>query len=97
MKRWVCKQCGLYQKAGGLNAIQVGRKVYFYRDEGNISNQTYDQINGEDIVRGVLIKSNHDHFTVLSSGRIFRVKAINIYLDNTTANFLYNMFGVCKC
>lgn len=95
MKRWICKQCGLYQKVN-LNGIQVGRKVYFYRSK-DISNQSFDQINNKDVVRGVVINRNRDYFTILCSGRVFRVKAKDIFQDDATANFLYNMFGTCEC
>lgn len=95
MKRWICKQCGLYQKVN-LNGIQVGRKVYFYKGEG-ISNQTFYQINNKDVIRGVVINRNCDYFTILSCGRIFKEKSRDIYHDDETANFLYNMFGACEC
>lgn len=79
-----------------MNGIQVGRKVYFYKGK-DISNQTFDQINSKDVIRGVVINRNFDYFTILSHGRIFKVKARDIYHDDATANFLYNMFGACEC
>lgn len=94
MKKWVCKQCGLYHKVNP-NTIKAGSRVYFYKNKTR-SNREPDQINVE-AVKGVVLRRNDEFITVLGNAGILKVKATDVYLENAPSNFVYNMFGACKC
>lgn len=93
MKKWVCKQCGLYQKVN-LDGIKAGRKVYFFKK--NRAERAPDQIN-TDVVKGVVLRRNDDIITILSSTGIAKVNAIDVHPEDAPTNFVYNMFGACEC
>ncbi|MCU4369576.1 hypothetical protein [Acinetobacter courvalinii] len=94
MNKWLCKQCGLYQKVNP-NAIKAGVIVYFNKNKTR-ANRVHDQINVE-TVKGVVLKRNDGFITVLGNGGISKVKATDVYPENAPSNFVYNMFGACEC
>ncbi|WDZ51820.1 hypothetical protein LF296_03215 [Acinetobacter vivianii] len=94
MKKWVCKQCGLYQKVNP-NAIKAGLRVYFYKNKIR-ANREPDQINVES-VKGVVLRRSDDFIMVLGNTGISKVKATDVYPEDAPSNFVYNMFGACKC
>ena len=94
MKKWVCKQCGLYQKVNP-KGIKAGQIVYFYKNK-NRAERAPDQIN-MDVLKGVVLRRNDDIITILSNVGIAKVNAINVHPEDAPTNFVYNMFGACEC
>lgn len=94
MKKWVCKQCGLYQKVNP-NCIKASNRVYYYKNK-KIADRVSDQTNIE-IVKGVVLRRNDDIITILGNRGISKVKATDVYPEDAPTNFVYNMFGTCEC
>lgn len=94
MKKWVCKQCGLYRKVKP-NLIKVGQRVYFYKKR-NLADRASDQIN-EQVIKGVVLRKDEEFITVLTSKGMSKVSAKDLFLEDAPINFVYNMFGVCEC
>lgn len=94
MKKWVCKQCGLYRKVKPNN-IKVGQRVYFYKKK-RLAGRISDQINDE-LIKGVVLRKDENFISVLTTTGISKIEPKNIYLENAPINFVYNMFGVCEC
>lgn len=94
MKKWVCKQCGLYRKVNPGN-IKVGQRVYFYKKK-KCAERTPDQIN-EEPFKGVVLRKENGLISVLTNKGISKVNDNDLYPENAPINFVYNMFGVCEC
>ncbi|MCU4639185.1 hypothetical protein [Acinetobacter courvalinii] len=94
MKKWVCKNCGLYRKVNPNN-IKVGQRVYFYKKK-KCEEQTSVQIN-EEPIKGVVLRKENGLISVLTNKGISKVNDKDLYLESAPVNFVYNMFGVCEC
>ncbi|WP_151863397.1 hypothetical protein, partial [Acinetobacter sp. TUM15512] len=62
MEKWVCKECGLYQKVNP-KVIKAGQKVYFYKNK-NYINRYFEKVE-MNIVRGVVLSKRGNLITVL--------------------------------
>ncbi|ENW81726.1 hypothetical protein F909_01410 [Acinetobacter sp. ANC 3929] len=87
MKKWICKNCGLYKKIIPSH-IKSGRKVFFIQNVDNI-NKT--------IKKGAVVSRNKDLLIVLSGSILYMVKDIDVYPEDAPVYFVYNMFGACEC
>lgn len=94
MEKWVCKQCGRYQKVNP-NAIKAGDRIYFYKNK-KIVDHTSDQINVE-IIKGIVLRRNEDIITILRYRGVSKVNAADVYPEDAPSSLIYNMFGTCEC
>ncbi|ENX35494.1 hypothetical protein F889_01163 [Acinetobacter colistiniresistens] len=90
MKKWVCKNCGLYKKVIPSH-IKPGRKVFFIHDAEDLS--TVKKI----ISKGAVVSRNQDVLIILSEGVLWMVKESDVYPEDAPVYFVYNMFGTCEC
>ncbi|MCU4337304.1 hypothetical protein [Acinetobacter dispersus] len=87
MKKWICKNCGLYKKIVPSH-IKSGRKFFFIQNIDNI-NKT--------IKKGAVVSRNKDLLIILSDGILCMVKDTDVYPEDAPVYFVYNMFGMCEC
>lgn len=93
MDKWVCHQCGLYQKLKRSD-LKSGRKVYFYKDK-NCERNIVAKV--KQLTKGVILTRRKEFFDILVDGRIFKIKDVDVFPENMPSALVYNMFGVCKC
>nr|WP_252509272.1 hypothetical protein [Acinetobacter colistiniresistens] len=67
MKKWVCKNCGLYKKVIP-SSIKSGRKVFFIHDADDLS------VAKKIISKGAVVSRNQDVLIILSEGVLWMVK-----------------------
>ncbi|ENW84309.1 hypothetical protein F909_00216 [Acinetobacter sp. ANC 3929] len=94
MEKWVCKECGLYQRANHKK-IKAGQRVYFYKNKNHI-NRFFEHIE-TNIIRGVVLSKRGNLITVLASGKVSKVLNVDVYPECAPMHFIYNMFGTCEC
>lgn len=94
MEKWVCNECGLYQKVNP-KMIKVGQRVYFYKNKNHI-NRFFEHVE-INIVRGVVLSKRGRFVTVLGCGKISKVLNDDVYPECAPMHFIYNMFGTCEC
>lgn len=90
MKKWVCKNCGLYKKVIP-SRINSGRKVFFIQDVNHLGKVS------RIISKGKVVSRNQDILIILSEGVLCMVKDIDVYPEDAPVYFIYNMFGACEC
>lgn len=94
MEKWVCKECGLYQKVNPKH-IKAGQRIYFYKNKNHI-NRFFEQVE-HNVIKGVVLSRRGKFFTVLGNGKIFKVLKVDVYPECAPMHFIYNMFGSCEC
>ncbi|BAP36414.1 hypothetical protein AS4_14740 [Acinetobacter guillouiae] len=93
MEKWVCSHCRSYQKVNP-SEIKSGRKVFFFNNSISVKNVAA-RVN--QMTKGVVLTRRKDLLSILVEGKIFKVKDVDVYPENTPTSLVYNMFGVCKC
>lgn len=90
MKQWICAECGLYKKSYSYS-ITIGQKVIFEKKELYKREWIYET------KIGIVLKIEKYFFNILYEGRVLKIEKSKVYHRDAPANFIYNMFGECKC
>ncbi|WP_427927694.1 hypothetical protein [Acinetobacter guillouiae] len=92
-KKWTCKQCGLLKDISKWK-IKVGAAVFF-----NIKtfNKNFDCI--IKTINGIVLDRQNKFLTVIDENNqdTYFVDQDEVYLKDSPALFLYNMYGKCIC
>ncbi|MCF0263612.1 hypothetical protein KW868_03910 [Acinetobacter guillouiae] len=92
-KKWTCKQCGLLKDISKWK-IKVGSAVFF-----NIKtfNKNFDCI--IKTINGIVLDRQNKFLTIVDENNqdTYFVDQDEVYLKDSPALFLYNMYGKCIC